>query len=640
MSDTTNSSADPWGLPDDDTIPAPVEPAKESVAPETVEDDEVETFQSPPAEPEDESEADSEPVETFETLPVEPEVETWAEEAQLEPDADEPQESPPADPASRGPLSQVLAASGFFGGSPVPPADEPDAEEEPAEPEEAAESMAPVETSIDVGALETVAEDPGTVPPDLTLPTSGAILGLGGTDADLPPEPPPWMVTEPVVGEPGEPAGDGLEDVFEDIAPATEAAIEEAAAGFAEVSIVEEDAETATFEDLPQVEDEVGSEPDAELESLVAELTDTALEIEEDTGSEEVDTDITIDPADTPSVFRELEDLPGSEQAVRDSPVDEATVSFEEVVDQIEDADAEDAHEKGDVIDDAARSSAEWGLFESTDEPSIPDTPVFGVTFGKDDDGEDAPPVVEDAEAEPVDDQVEESDIHLADSAPGLPDDTPEIEDTIEPVTLDESTGDLADFAAILPDTPEIDEVISDDSAEFPSGSDVAETSDFSDVLEDIESADHAAGAPDAVEVETPESASPDDGIAETISEPEPDDGVPIEWGSRWQESAQGWVEDGRGRSTWRPIVTTSPLLSEWQIDTYLGVVSADVVLGSGSIESEMATGRTSAMRNLVDEAMARGAHAIVGVSTTMAPVGSATVLTATGTAVTLKAQD
>ena len=135
-------------------------------------------------------------------------------------------------------------------------------------------------------------------------------------------------------------------------------------------------------------------------------------------------------------------------------------------------------------------------------------------------------------------------------------------------------------------------------------------------------------------------SAASDEEIVETSSEPEPDDGVPIEWGSRWQESAQGWVEDGRGRSTWRPIVTTSPLLSEWQIDTYLGVVSADVVLGSGSIESEMATGRTSAMRNLVDEAMTRGAHAIVGVSTTIAPVGSATVLTATGTAVTLKAQD
>ena len=169
---------------------------------------------------------------------------------------------------------------------------------------------------------------------------------------------------------------------------------------------------------------------------------------------------------------------------------------------------------------------------------------------------------------------------------------------------------------------------------------DAAETSDFSNVLEEIESASFATAASEVIEPETQSTSAPDDETVETLSEPEPDAGVPIEWGSRWQESAQGWVEDDQGRSTWRPIVTTSPLLSEWQIDTYLGVVSADVVLGSGPIESEMATGRTSAMRNLVGEAMTRGAHAIVGVSTTMAPVGSATVLTATGTAVTLKAQD
>jgi uncharacterized protein YbjQ (UPF0145 family) len=127
-------------------------------------------------------------------------------------------------------------------------------------------------------------------------------------------------------------------------------------------------------------------------------------------------------------------------------------------------------------------------------------------------------------------------------------------------------------------------------------------------------------------------------------SEPDPEsaagDTAPIEWGSRWQESAQGWVEDDQGRSTWRPIITTSPLLSEWQIDTYLGVVAADMILGSGPIQTEMAAGRTAAMRALVDEAMARGAHAIVGVTTTMAPIGANTVLTATGTAVTLKAQD
>ncbi len=63
-------------------------------------------------------------------------------------------------------------------------------------------------------------------------------------------------------------------------------------------------------------------------------------------------------------------------------------------------------------------------------------------------------------------------------------------------------------------------------------------------------------------------------------------------------------------------------------------------MLGAGPIETEMAGGRTAAMRAIINDAMARGAHAVVGVTTTVAPVGSATVLTATGTAVTLKAPD
>ena len=159
--------------------------------------------------------------------------------------------------------------------------------------------------------------------------------------------------------------------------------------------------------------------------------------------------------------------------------------------------------------------------------------------------------------------------------------------------------------------------------------------------------------ATEVPEVDLPPTAEPDSAVVDTdataeeelvASEPDPEsaagDTAPIEWGSRWQESAQGWVEDDQGRSTWRPIITTSPLLSEWQIDTYLGVVAADMILGSGPIQTEMASGRTAAMRALVDEAMARGAHAIVGVTTTMAPIGANTVLTATGTAVTLKAQD
>ena len=47
-------------------------------------------------------------------------------------------------------------------------------------------------------------------------------------------------------------------------------------------------------------------------------------------------------------------------------------------------------------------------------------------------------------------------------------------------------------------------------------------------------------------------------------------------WGALWRQSAQGWVEDPAGRAVWRPIVTTSATLSEWEVDTYLGLVTGD----------------------------------------------------------------
>ena len=113
----------------------------------------------------------------------------------------------------------------------------------------------------------------------------------------------------------------------------------------------------------------------------------------------------------------------------------------------------------------------------------------------------------------------------------------------------------------------------------------------------------------------------------------------PEAWGARWKESAEGWVEDDSGGSSWRPIVTTSPLLSEWDVDTYLGVVIGDSTLDVGSASgAAVAEARTASTRRMVNEALARGAHAVVGVSFTVQTIGGEVLVTASGTAVTLKA--
>jgi uncharacterized protein YbjQ (UPF0145 family) len=128
-----------------------------------------------------------------------------------------------------------------------------------------------------------------------------------------------------------------------------------------------------------------------------------------------------------------------------------------------------------------------------------------------------------------------------------------------------------------------------------------------------------------------------------------------VEWGALWRESAQGWVEDDEGGATWRPIVATTPVLSDWEVDTYLGVVAGETVIGahagkdftsgirslvgarSSSYEKDLARGRAGAIRSMVDEAVARGAHGVIGVEVDYTYLGAALLVTASGTAVTLK---
>jgi uncharacterized protein YbjQ (UPF0145 family) len=114
----------------------------------------------------------------------------------------------------------------------------------------------------------------------------------------------------------------------------------------------------------------------------------------------------------------------------------------------------------------------------------------------------------------------------------------------------------------------------------------------------------------------------------------------PVEWGTRYREAHQGWVEDEAGRSTWRPIVTSGESVAGWDIDIYLGLVSGDVSIDpmpQEEIASEVAGAREGAVRRMLDEGLARGAHAIVGVTFSIEEVGGFVLVGASGVAVTLR---
>ncbi|MGZ8785474.1 MAG: heavy metal-binding domain-containing protein, partial [Acidimicrobiia bacterium] len=127
-------------------------------------------------------------------------------------------------------------------------------------------------------------------------------------------------------------------------------------------------------------------------------------------------------------------------------------------------------------------------------------------------------------------------------------------------------------------------------------------------------------------------SAEPQEGAAVIDS--------PVEWGTRYREAHQGWVEDDEGRSTWRPIVTSGESVAGWDIDIYLGLVSGDISIdpvSTDAVASEVAVAREGAVRRMLDEGLARGAHAIVGVTFSIQDVGGIVLVGASGVAVTLR---
>jgi uncharacterized protein YbjQ (UPF0145 family) len=103
-------------------------------------------------------------------------------------------------------------------------------------------------------------------------------------------------------------------------------------------------------------------------------------------------------------------------------------------------------------------------------------------------------------------------------------------------------------------------------------------------------------------------------------------------------------------------ILTTTPTVEGRAVGTYLGVVSAQTVLGvnafkdvaagmrnvfggrSKSYEKELSSGIASVLEELESEAAARGAEALVGVDIDYETVGNnMLMISATGTAVTFR---
>lgn len=120
------------------------------------------------------------------------------------------------------------------------------------------------------------------------------------------------------------------------------------------------------------------------------------------------------------------------------------------------------------------------------------------------------------------------------------------------------------------------------------------------------------------------------------------DYGLGRRWGAEWHRSAQGWVTAADGRATWRPVVTTTQELASWDVHTYLGVVTAEVAVEApgGDIRqvgATLAKGRQVGIEGLVDEAIERGAHAVIGVTMQYTPIGTRMLITMSGTAVTLQ---
>lgn len=146
--------------------------------------------------------------------------------------------------------------------------------------------------------------------------------------------------------------------------------------------------------------------------------------------------------------------------------------------------------------------------------------------------------------------------------------------------------------------------------------------------------------------------AAPEGSVAHDSGRTQPD--AAIEAGDLWRQSVQGWVKGPDGNPEWRPIVTTTTDVANWTVDVNLGMVTGESACpvdsdglgsliaserGKAALRHVLAKDRKLAEDAMVQEAVARGAHAVIGVKLDYTFLGECLIVTATGTAVTLRAQ-
>jgi uncharacterized protein YbjQ (UPF0145 family) len=101
-------------------------------------------------------------------------------------------------------------------------------------------------------------------------------------------------------------------------------------------------------------------------------------------------------------------------------------------------------------------------------------------------------------------------------------------------------------------------------------------------------------------------------------------------------------------------IVTTTPSVEGYQIASYKGIVVGEAILGaniirdvfagitdiiggrSGAYEQELQKARDTALQEMEDLAVARGANAVVGVDLDYEVINNMLMVSASGTAVSL----
>jgi uncharacterized protein YbjQ (UPF0145 family) len=118
-----------------------------------------------------------------------------------------------------------------------------------------------------------------------------------------------------------------------------------------------------------------------------------------------------------------------------------------------------------------------------------------------------------------------------------------------------------------------------------------------------------------------------------------------LTWGAGWGDAAQGWVTNDAGTLEWRPIVTSAERVDPWIVGTHLGVVTGEaaVEVHGGSLSqlgATLAQARSTALAALGRNTLVSGGHGVIGARIEYTPFGGRLLVTATGTAVTLRTRE